>query len=79
MLQFKKDFSVEINDYQEYVEDYPDEKEMDYVNLDDERKSHWRMVFEENDGGVDDTKELLHGKRWDVYFNKNKKLVKSGY
>ena len=45
----------------------PDEEEMDDVNLDDKRERHWRMVFEENYGGVDYAKELLHSKRWDVY------------
>ena len=42
---------------------------MDDVNLDDERERHRRMVFEENDGGVDDAMELLHAKRWDDYVN----------
>ena len=37
--------------------------------VDDERERHWRIVLEENDGGVDDAKELLHAKRWDVYVN----------
>ena len=41
------------------VEDDPDEEEMDDVNLDDERGHHWRMVFEDNDRGVDDEKSLL--------------------
>ena len=41
----------------------PDEEEMDDVNLDDERERHWRMVFEDNDVGVDDVKELLHAQR----------------
>ena len=36
-------------------------------------------MFEENDGGVDDAKELIHAKRWDVYVNKKDKLVKGGY
>ena len=40
-----------------------DEEEMDDVNLDDERERHWRMVFEDNDVGVDDVKELLHAQR----------------
>ena len=61
------------------MEDDHDEEEMDDVNLDDERERHWRMVFEENDGGVDDAKALLHAKRWDVYVNENEKLVKGGY
>ena len=42
------------------MEGYPDEEEMDDVNIDDEREHHWRMVFEDNEGGVDDKKALLH-------------------
>ena len=45
------------------MEDDPDEEEMDDINLDDERDFHWRMVFEDNDGGVGDAKALLHAKR----------------
>ena len=52
---------------------------MEDANLDDEREHHWRMVFKDNDGGVDDTKSLLHAKRWGVYVNENQKLVKGGY
>ena len=44
----------------------PDEEDMYDVNIDDERDRHWRMVFEDNDGGVDDNKTLLHANRWDV-------------
>ena len=44
------------------MEDDPDEEEMDYFNLDNEREHHWRMVFE-------DKKALLHAKRWDIYVN----------
>ena len=61
------------------MEDDPDEEEMDDVNLDDERERHWRMVFKENYGGVDDAKELLHAKRWDIYVNEKEKIVKGGY
>ena len=39
------------------------------VNLDDKRECHWRMVFEDSYGGVDDAKVLLHAKRLDVYVN----------
>ena len=45
------------------------EMEMEVVRLDNERESRWRMVFEENGGGVDDQKAILHTKRWDVYMN----------
>ena len=53
------------------VEDDPDEEEIDYYSLDDKREHHWRMVFEDNGGGVGDAKALLHAKRWDVYVNEN--------
>ena len=43
------------------------------------RERHCRMLFEDNDGGVDDAKALLHAKRWDVYVNEREKLVKGGY
>ena len=52
---------------------------MDDVNIDDERERHWRNVFEENEGGVDDKKALLHAKRWDLYVNYKEQLVKGKY
>ena len=69
MLLFKKEVGVDSKEYQADVEDDPDEDEMGDVNLNDQRESHWRMVFEDNGGGVDDKKVLLHAKRWDVYVN----------
>ena len=69
MLRFKNEVGVDSKEDQAHVEDDPDEEEMGDVNLDDERECHWRMVFKENDGGVDDAKELIHAKRWDVYVN----------
>ena len=42
------------------MEDDPDKEEMDDINLDKGRERHWMMVFEENDGGVYNAKELLH-------------------
>ena len=51
------------------MEDDPNEEEMDDVNLYNDKERQWRMVFEENDGGVEDAKALLHPKRWDVYVN----------
>ena len=44
----------------------------------DKIEHHWRMVFEENYGGVDDQKSILHAKRWDVYTNKKKQLLEVG-
>ena len=52
---------------------------MDDGNLDNERERHWKMVFEDNDGRVDDAKALLHAKRWDIYANEKENLVKGGY
>ena len=52
---------------------------MAYVELDNERERHCRMVFVENNGGVDDKKALVHAKIWDVYVNKKEHLIKGGY
>ena len=61
------------------MEDDPDEEEMDYVNLDNERECHCRMVFEENYGGLDDAKALLHAKKWDICVNDKENIVNGGY
>ena len=37
------------------------------------------MVFEDNNGGVDSIKALLHYKKWDVYNSEKEELVKGGY
>ena len=44
----------------------------------DDRENHWRMVFGDNNGGVDGNKSLLHAKRWDVDNSEKKALVKGG-
>ena len=36
-------------------------------------------MFEDNYGGVENAKALLHDKRWDVYVNENKKIIKGVY
>ena len=61
------------------MEDDTDEEEMKGVNLYDKRERHWRMVFEDNYGGLNDTKVLIHARLWDVYENEKEKLVKGGY
>ena len=61
------------------MEDYPDEEEIYYVNFYNERERHWRIVFEDNDGGVDNKKALLHDHRWDVYVNEKENIIKGGY
>ena len=53
------------------MEDDTDEEEMGDLKFGDERERHWRMVFHDNDGEVDDKTTLLHAKRWDVYVNEN--------
>ena len=69
MLQFKKKVGVDSKEYQADVEDDPNEEEMDGINLYLKRECHWRMVFEDNDCGVDDAKSLLHAMMWDIYVN----------
>ena len=59
--------------------DDPDEEEIDGVNIGNDRKRHWRMVFKDNDGGVDDKNTLVHANRWDVYVNEKGNLIKVGY
>ena len=39
------------------------------VRLDYERGRHWRMVFEENEDGVEDNKLVIHSKMWYLYMN----------
>ena len=56
------------------MEDGPNEEDMDDVNLDD-----GRMVFDDNYGGVDDAKALLHSKRWYFYMNERGNSVKKFY
>ena len=60
------------------MENDPDEEEMDDVNIYNERERHWRNVFKDNEGGVDE-KALLHAKRWDLYLYEKDKLVKGKY
>ena len=36
-------------------------------------------MFKDNVGGVDDKKELLHVKRWDIYVNEKEKFIKGGH
>ena len=62
VLNFHKEDGVDRKEDQADVYPHPDEEEMEDMILDNERDCHWRMVFEDTDGGVDD-------KRWDVYTN----------
>ena len=51
------------------MEDDPEEEDIEDVKLDNKREHHWRMFFEDNNGGVDNKKALPHVKRWYVYVN----------
>ena len=44
----------------------PDDEDMEEVRLDDEIYHHWKMVLNNNNGGVDYEKDILHDQRWDV-------------
>ena len=71
ILCFKKKVSVDSKEEQADVKDDTDEEQMGDVNLDDEREPHWRMVFDNNGGEVDDKKALVHDKRWYICVNEN--------
>ena len=79
MLQFKKEVGVDSKEDQADVEDDTDKEETEDVNLNNERERQWRMVFKDNDGGVEDAKVLLHTKRWYIYVKEKEKIVKGGY
>ena len=47
--------------------------------FDDERERHWGMIFDDNNGRVDGTNNLLHAKKWYVCNSQNAALVKVRY
>ena len=61
------------------MEPDPDEEDMEYVKLDDKKDRKWRIVFEDNDGGVEYQKAIIHDKRWDLYMNEKGSLIKGWY
>ena len=69
VLHYYKEHVVDRKEEQADMDLYPDEEDMEYVKLDNERQSHWRIDFKDNYGGVDDQKVIIHAKRWDVYVN----------
>ena len=75
ILQLKTEDKIDNKEEQMELENGPDEEEKDDINIDNERERHWRNVFEENEGGVDE-KALLHAKRWGLYFNEKGKTCK---
>ena len=60
------------------MEPYLDEEDMEYVRLEDKGERHWG-IFQDNDGEMDNEKSIIHAKRWDVYTNNKKVLIKVGY
>ena len=54
MLKFNKEVGVNSKEEQADVEYACNEEETEDVKLDNERESHWRMVFKDNGRGVDD-------------------------
>ena len=54
ILKFNKEGGVESKKEHVDVEQDPDEEDIEDVQLDNEWECPWRMIFEDNDGGVDD-------------------------
>ena len=46
------------------MEEYLDEEDMEDMGLENERDSHWRIMFKDNNGWVDYEKYILNDKRW---------------
>ena len=59
LLQFKTEDRIENKEEQTELENDPDEEEKDDINIDDERERHWKYVFEDNEGCVDEKALLL--------------------
>ena len=47
----------------------PDKEEMEDVGLNNERDYHWRVVFEDNEWGIDNEKSFIHDNKWDLYIS----------
>ena len=54
VIYYHKEYGVDRKDSKVDVDPDIDETEVEDVRLDNERERHWRMIFGENDGGVDD-------------------------
>ena len=72
LFNLNKEDGVNRKEDQGGMDPDPDEEDMEDVRLDDEREHHWRMVLEDNCGGVDNDKSFLPDKRWYVYMKDNK-------
>ena len=78
-LNFIKEYEVYNREQQVGVYPDTDEEEIKDVVLDDDIERHWRMVFEDNNGGVDTIKAILHANKWYVFNSQKEALVKGGY
>ena len=72
LLHFHKEVGVDSKEEQDNVYPDPDEEDTGGLILDDGRELHWRIVFADNDGGVDYQKAILNANKWDVYMNKKR-------
>ena len=79
LINFNKKDGVDRKEYQADVGPDPDEEVMEDVRLDEKIKRQWRMIFEGNDGGLDNQEAIIHSKRWDVYMNEKNALIRGGY
>ena len=66
-IHFIKEDGIDKREDQLGVKPDPDDQDIEDVVINNEREHHWRMVFEDNNGGVDGKKALLHAKRRYVY------------
>ena len=66
VLHFNKKGGDYRKDYQADVDPYPDEEDMENMILDNEIELHWKMGFKGNSRGVDNQKEIIHAKIWDI-------------
>ena len=78
MQIFNKEDGFNRNEDHADMDQYTDEEDMKYVRLNNKRERHWRMVFEEIDGRMDNQKVIIHAKRWDIYKNRKNVLIKDG-
>ena len=62
MIHFSNEDGVNIKEEQANMDPYLDEEDMEDVTLNDKREHQWNMVFEDNDEGVGDKKEIIHFK-----------------
>ena len=56
-----------------------DAEVMEDLIIYNKRERHWRMGFKDNEEGVDDEKMILHYKRWYIYMDEKRSLIKCGY